>query len=349
LLATKAARVCQAAQGEPVLEFGLRRSQGIDGGLSVARASYIGGCSATSNVLAGKVCGIPVKGTHAHSWVMSFDTEEEAFDRWAEAMPHNSIFLVDTYDTLEGVRSACRVGQRLRERGEKMAGVRLDSGDLAYLSIESRRILDEAGFNDTKIVASGDLDEYIIQSLKQQGATIGVWGVGTKMSTAYDEPALKAAYKLCAVRDEAGRWQDRIKLSELTAKTSDPGILQVRRFQDDERFIADAIYHVNMPPKASCTIVDPGDATRRRRIEENLAHEDLLVPVFRAGRCIYERPPLRALRQRTRDQLAKLHRSIKRFENPHEYPAGLERRLHELKTQLIMEARGHGEHEGPQG
>jgi len=190
LIATKAARICHAAAPEPVLEFGLRRAQGIDGGMAASRAAHIGGCTATSNVLAGMRYGIPVKGTHAHSWVMSFDTEEEAFEAYADAMPNNCVFLVDTYDTLEGVRTAVRVGKRLREKGHELVGIRLDSGDLAYLSIEARKILDEGGFPKALVVASNDLDEHIITSIKQQGGKVGIWGVGTKLVTAYDQPAM---------------------------------------------------------------------------------------------------------------------------------------------------------------
>ena len=175
LIATKAARVCLAARGEPVLEFGLRRAQGVDGALAASRAAYIGGCAATSNVLAAKLYGIPVRGTHAHSWVMSFDDEREAFRAYAEAMPNNCVFLVDTYDKLEGVRRAVEAGRLLRERGHEMVGIRLDSGDLAWLSVEARKILDEAGFPNAVIVASNDLDEHIIASLKEQGAMINVW------------------------------------------------------------------------------------------------------------------------------------------------------------------------------
>src|SRR3954453_19447849 len=179
LIATKAARVCLAAQGDPGVEFGLRRGQGIDGAMTASRAAYIGGCAGTSNVLAGKIFGIPIKGTHAHSWVMSFDNELDAFNTYADSLPNNCVFLVDTYDTLEGVRRAVEVGRRLREQGHKLAGIRLDSGDLACLSIEARKILDGAGFNDAAILASNDLNERLIASLKQQGARINVWGVGT--------------------------------------------------------------------------------------------------------------------------------------------------------------------------
>ena len=196
LIATKSSRICRVAGDEPVLEFGLRRAQGIDGSLSASRAAFIGGCSATSNVLAGKIYGIPVRGTHAHSWVMSFDDELTAFEKYADALPNNCVFLVDTYDTLQGVRNAVKVGQALRERGHEMVGVRLDSGDLAKLSIGAREILDQGGFPKASIVASNDLDEHLMASLKSQGARISVWGVGTKLVTAYDQPALGGVYKL---------------------------------------------------------------------------------------------------------------------------------------------------------
>lgn len=229
LVATKAARIVEAAQEDPVLEFGLRRAQGPDGGMSASRAAFIGGCAATSNVLAGHRFGIPVKGTHAHSWVMSFDEEMDAFRAYAEAMPNNSLLLVDTYDTLNGVRNAIRVGHELRERGHDLLGVRLDSGDLAALSIEARQLLDEAGFHGAKIVASNDLHEDSIRELKAAGARIDIWGVGTMLATAYSQPALGGVYKLGAIRDEGGEWKYRVKLSNDMIKVSNPGILQVER------------------------------------------------------------------------------------------------------------------------
>ena len=197
-----------------MLEFGLRRAQGIDGALAASRAAYIGGCAATSNVLAGKLFGIPVRGTHAHSWVMSFDNESAAFEQYAAAMPNNCVFLVDTYDTLDGVRKAIEVGHELRNTGHEMVGVRLDSGDLAYLSMEARKLLDAAGFPNAAIVASNDLDEGVIASLKDQGAQIAVWGVGTKLVTAYDQPALGGVYKLGAIQSDDGTWVPKVKLSE---------------------------------------------------------------------------------------------------------------------------------------
>ena len=343
LVATKAARICSAAQGEPVMEFGLRRAQGVDGSLGASRAAYVGGCAATSNVLAGRLYGIPVKGTHAHSWVMCFDDELEAFDAYASAMPNNCIFLVDTYDTLEGVKNAIEAGKRLRARGHEMLGIRLDSGDFAYLSQEARRMLDEAGFPKAAIVGSNDLDENIIASLKQQDAKISVWAVGTRLATCYDEPALGGVYKLSALKRPGGDWQYKVKLSEQAIKTSTPGMLQVRRFRHDGQFMADMIFDLLRDGEhgpADAVIVDPTDPTRRKVIPAGTPYEDLLVPIFRAGRCIYECPPLADVRTRTQQQLAALHAGIKRFLNPHQYPAGLEKGLHDLKTQLILEARG---------
>jgi len=341
LIATKAARVSLATRGEPVLEFGLRRAQGVDGALAMSRAAYIGGTDATSNVLAGKFFGIPVRGTHAHSWVMAFDDELEAFRAYARAMPNNCTFLVDTYDTLAGVRRAIEVGRELRAAGRDLIGVRLDSGDLAYLSIEARRLLDAAGFERTAIVASNDLDEHIIASLKEQGATITVWGVGTKLATAYDEPALGGVYKMSAIRARAGAsWRYKIKLSEQAIKTSTPGLLQVRRYRDDAGPLSDMIYNEAEELPLAPTLIDPLDPTRRRVIPPATPCADLLVPVFRAGERVYDVPPIAEARARAKRELAEFHAGIKRFVNPHRYPVGLERGLHDLKTRLILEARG---------
>ena len=340
LIATKAARVCMATRGDPVLEFGLRRAQGIDGAVTASRAAYVGGCAATSNLLAGKLFGIPVRGTHAHSWVMSFETELEAFQAYARAMPNNCVFLVDTYDTLEGVRNAVQVGTWLRTQGHEMIGVRLDSGDLAYLSIEARKILDEGGFPKAVIVASNDLDEHIIESLKDQGATVGIWGVGTKLATAHDQPAMGGVYKLAAVRRPGEPWRYKVKLSEQAVKVSNPGIQQVRRYHADGEFVADAVYDTESGLKDGCTIVDPLDATRRKQIPPGTAFTDLLVPIFRGGKPVYDPPPIEEARRLAREQLDRLHAGVKRFVNPHQYPVGLEQSLHNLKTKLILRARG---------
>jgi nicotinate phosphoribosyltransferase len=339
LIATKAARICYAAKDQPVLEFGLRRAQGIDGSLSASRAAYIGGCEGTSNVLAGRLFGIPVRGTHGHSWVMSFEEELEAFLAYAEALPNNCVVLVDTYDTLEGVRKAVEVGKRLRERGHQLLGIRLDSGDLAYLSIEARKILDAGGFSSTVIVASNDLDEHIIASLKDQGATICVWGVGTRLVTGYDQPALGGVYKLTALRRPGEAWQYKLKLSEQTAKISTPGILQVRRYLSDEGFVADAVFDLQSGLTGDCTIVHPLDFTRRKRIPQDTRYVDLQVPIYREGQRVYAQPPLAEARNYARKQLEQLHPGIRRFVNPHVYPVGIEQSLHDLKTRLILQAR----------
>ena len=339
LIATKAARVCQAAQGEPVLEMGLRRGQGSDGAVSASRAAHIGGCATTSNVLAGKVFGIPVKGTHAHSWVMSFETELEAFEQYAAALPGNCTFLVDTYDTLEGVRNAVKMGLKLRESGHRLLGIRLDSGDLAWLSQQARVILDEGGFPDAAIVASNDLDENLIESLKHQGAKISVWGVGTKLVTGGDQAALGGVYKLAAVRDAAGNWQPRIKLSEQVIKVSTPGLQQIRRFSQDGQFIADAIYDAELPCPEPCHIVDPSESLRHTAIPAGTAHEDLLQPLFREGVLVSALPSLADSRARCLAQLAALSPTIKRLANPHNYPAGLEAGLQRKKLALIEKAR----------
>jgi len=275
LIATKANRICRAAAGNPVIEFGLRRAQGIDGGLSASRAAYLGGCAATSNVLAGKRFGIPVKGTHAHSWVMSFDSERESFEAYAATMPDNCVFLVDTWDTEEGVRNAIRTGEKLRERGHEMIGIRLDSGDLAELSKRARVLLDEAGFEGAAILASNDLDEFAIADLKERGAKIGVWGIGTKLATAYDQPALGGVYKLGAIRENAeAPWEFRMKRSDEPAKSTIPGILQVRRTATKDILFCE----------------ETG--------EPEQAGRDLLEPVFRKGVRVAEAPPLEVSRER---------------------------------------------------
>ncbi len=292
LVATKAARVVEAAGSAPVLEFGLRRAQGPDGAISAARAAYIGGVAATSNVLAGRLFDIPVRGTHAHSWVQAFGDEQLAFDSYAEAQPDNVTLLVDTYDSIAGVRHAIETGRKMRRNGGELAGIRLDSGDLAYLSIEARRLLDEAGFPDARIVASNDLDEYTIESLREQGARIDVWGVGTRLDTCYDQPALGAIYKLTAIRDGEGSWRYPVKVSELSAKTSIPGILGVRRFVDStDRFRADVIYDEDLAePEAGDLMVDPADALHRRRVEADWRCEELVTPALRHGARVAAAP-----------------------------------------------------------
>ncbi|TGE21659.1 nicotinate phosphoribosyltransferase [Hymenobacter aquaticus] len=340
LIATKAARIREAAGDDQVFEFGLRRAQGFDGGLGASRAAYLGGADGTSNMLAGQHFGIPVRGTHAHSWVMSFGQEEEAFEAYADAFPDDSVFLVDTYDTLEGVRRAISVARRMREKGHELGGIRLDSGDLAYLSREARALLNEAGFPKTRIVASNDLDENLIVSLKQQGARIDTWGIGTKLVTAYDQPALGGVYKLAALRraDDSG-WEYTVKISEQLAKTSIPGILQVRRYETEKgQPRADMLYNSAEPLPEHLTIVDPVDPTRRRPIRSTQFRE-LLEPVFRGGELVATLPTLQQSRAHAQREVQSLDPSIRRFLNPHVYPVGLEESLNTFRTNLILEKR----------
>lgn len=326
LIATKAARVCQAAKGDHVLEFGLRRAQGIDGAISASRAAHIGGCTATSNVLAGKLLGIPVRGTHAHSWVMSFDDEPSAFEAYADAMPNNCVFLVDTYDTLEGVRNAIEVALRLREDGHEMLGIRLDSGDLAELSIAARRMLDDAGFPAAAIVASNDLDELSIMQLKTKGAQIAVWGVGTNLVTAGDQPALGGVYKLGAIQDHEGTWQPRIKLSDNSVKTSTPGIQQVRRYYRDGEMVGDLLWS---------ELIGEPDHNEQSAFASFDRREDLLQPVVRDGYLVAALPDLAEIRQRTNAGLQAMPRQFLKLTEVTEYPVMLESRLNLEKERLM--------------
>ena len=357
LIATKASRICGAAAGGDagsgaVIEFGLRRAQGIDGGMSASRAAYVGGCIGTSNVLAGRRWGIPIKGTHAHSWVMSFPSEPEAFDAYAEALPNNCVFLVDTYDTLEGVRNAVRAGERLRARGHEMVGIRLDSGDLAELSIAARRLLDDGGFPDAAIVASNDLDEEAIEDLRRRGARIDVWGVGTKLATAYKQPALGGVYKLAAYRaagsadeyksaDERKTWRPVIKLSEEASKISNPGIQQVARFRQagpgGGRFVADVLYDEDLGLADPPSWIDADG--ERREIPKDAAREDLLVPAVRDGRVVYTEPPIDAVRDRAQAQLRALPEGVRRLRDPQVYSTGLDPGLWTRKEDLVAAAR----------
>lgn len=339
LIATKAARIVMAAQGDSVFEFGMRRAQGIDGAMTASRAAFVGGCDGTSNVLAGKTFGIPIKGTHSHSFVMAFDREEDAFSAYAEALPDGCIFLVDTYNTIDGVKNAILAGKKLKQKGIPLGGIRLDSGDLAYLSIKARKMLDEAGFSEAKIVASNELDETIITELKRQGACIDVWGVGTTLVTAKDQPALDGVYKLSALRDPGAEWTYKLKLSEQMVKISNPGVMQVRRFKIDDEYVADAIYSVDRPIHDNCTQVDLWDSSKELSFGKDVSSEDLLVPIFRKGKLVYALPKLDAIRQRREEQLSHFPKGIKRFLNPQFYPVGMEKSLYLEKMRLIREIR----------
>ncbi|MCH7408419.1 nicotinate phosphoribosyltransferase [Belliella sp. DSM 111904] len=346
LIATKSARVSLAAKGDSVLEFGLRRAQGIDGALAASRASYIGGCAATSNVMAGKLFGIPVSGTHAHSWIMSFDSEIDAFHAYADAFPGKCIFLVDTYDTETGIKHAIEVGKVLRTKGKEMLGVRIDSGDLAYFSNIARQMLDEAGFPDAKVVASNDLDEHIISSLKFQEASIDTWGVGTKLVTAYDQPALGAVYKLAALKSDAGLWEPKVKVSQQSIKINVPGDHQVKRFLKHGKAMADMLYLKDSDiEKSKITIIDPTDPTKRKKLNvEDLEEVNLLKQIFLGGKQVYISPSIKEIKENTKTGLSYFDKAHKRLINPHIYPVGLEEQLYKLRTDLVFKMKNY-EHE----
>ncbi|GAB4249316.1 MAG: nicotinate phosphoribosyltransferase [Thermoleophilia bacterium] len=353
LIATKAARIRLAANNDTVMEFGLRRAQGPDGGLSGSRAAYIGGADATSNVLAGKLYGIPVRGTHAHSWVMSFPDELTAFRAYAQVYPENCLLLVDTYDTLtSGLPNALTVFQELREAGRNVrAAIRLDSGDLARLSKAAHRMFTEAGFADPLIVASNELDEDLIADLKRQGARINSWGVGTHLITSSSWPALGGVYKLMATRNEAGRWEPRIKLSSNPAKMTDPGRKRVVRYRDAEGHpVGDVLYLVEEEPQPGplVTYVGRHDLSFLVGLADVAGAEDLLTPVFREGRRLAPSPPLPAIRERARAQVDSLSEEFRRLRNPEIYTVGLSPALAELKTELIRRAPGVLPWDGPE-
>jgi nicotinate phosphoribosyltransferase len=342
LIATKASRVVHAAKGGSVLEFGLRRAQGPDAGIYGARAAIIGGCSATSNVMTGEMFGIPVRGTHAHSWVMSFPDELSAFRAYADAFPDNCLLLVDTYDTLNsGIPNAIQVFKELREKGYRPAGIRLDSGDLAYLSKKARKMLDEAGFPDAKIVASGDLDEEIIWDLKAQGAAIDIWGVGTALINSKGCPALGGVYKLAA-EEVDGKMVPKIKISENPAKITNPGYKKVVRiYNGGGKAIADLIMleEETIDESKPLTIFDPVDTWKRMTIRR-YSLKELLVPIFRNGELVYDLPELLDIQAYAKADLDTLWDEYKRLKNPHVYKVDLSAKLYDLKQQLLKEHSG---------
>ena len=334
LIATKASRVCYAAKGDHIVEFGLRRAQGIDGAIAASRASFIGGCHSSSNVLAGKLFGIPVMGTHAHSFVMTFDEEENAFRTFAKALPENCVFLIDTYDSLKGVERGIKVA---KEEGLKLIAVRLDSGDLNVLSNKVRKMLDEAGLKETQIMATNELTEQIISDLKHQGGKISLWGVGTNLVTAKDQPALDGVYKLSAVQGKDKEWKYRLKISEQVIKTTNPGISQVRRYFDEKGYVADMFYDEKMGPGK--TIIHHTEPGSKKEVKENWQYKDLLVPMLRRGKRVYEFPSLVQMRDKTYEELDQFPDAMRRFLNPQLFFTGIEKNLYDLKLQMIEEIR----------
>ena len=340
LIATKAARVCSVAKA-PVAEFGLRRAQGAAGGVWASRAAVVGGCANTSNVLAGQLFDLPVSGTHAHSWVMSFPDELTAFRAYAKAFPNNCVLLVDTYDVEQGVRNAITVGLEMRERGERLTGIRIDSGDLAWLAKMARHMLDDAGLQDCGVVLSNDLDEFSIKSILDQGAQVMSWGVGTKLATAYDQPTLGGVYKLSATREPGQPWRDHLKISATSAKLTIPGVLDVRRYYYDNGVVAgDMIYDTAVGVGESEVIVDPADELRRKNLAGK-QFKTLLQPLARNGKVVLEEQNRNALaaRERAKAGLATLDESQKRMLNPHTYPVGMEHSLFDRRHSLIEQLR----------
>ena len=337
LIATKSARVCLEAGRDNVLEFGMRRAQGEDGAITAARAAYIGGCMATSNVAAGRMYGIPLQGTHAHSWVMAFESELEAFRKYAELYPQNSVLLVDTYNTLKsGVPNAITVALEMKERGEKLTGIRLDSGDLAYLSQEARKMLDGAGLNDTKIICSGDLDEFIIHDLKAQSAKIDIFGVGTKLVTACGDPALPGVYKMAAWR-ESGRWVMKLKISDSMKKSTLPGVKQVWRMRNGNGdMTADLVELEDSKPDFSRPVCGHHPFMEyQKKFYDNVERaEPLLEPVFSGGRITGKTVPLKDIRNKVGEELKRLHPTFKRLLNPHIYKVSLGPALMEQTRKL---------------
>ena len=340
LVATKTARVVLAADGRPVAEFGLRRAQGPDGGLAVARASYVAGCSSTSNVLAGRRYGIPVFGTHAHSWVMSFDSELEAFRAFAKSSPKNCTLLIDTYDVREGCEHAITVAKEMEAVGERLSAIRIDSGDLAKLSKYVRGRFDAEGLPYVGISVSNDLDEYTIQSLLDQGAPIDSFGVGTKLATCYDQPALGGVYKLSARRaSEADPWTPVVKLSEQPYKRTIPGVQRVRRYYDGFGGpVCDMIYdedHLAGEGAArGNTLVAVNDAALVTDVSE-LEYRELLVPIVRDGSAVAPRESIQDARERCAWALDHLDAAFKRFLYPQTYVVGMEQGLAQVRDELV--------------
>jgi nicotinate phosphoribosyltransferase len=344
LIATKSSKICRATNGKGiVMEFGLRRAQAPDAGIYGARAAIIGGCSSTSNVLTGQMFGVPVAGTMAHSWVMGYDSEYEAFKAYAEAYPDNCMLLVDTYDTLRsGVPNAIKVFKELKAKGHKPKGIRLDSGDLAYLSKKARKMMDEAGFPEAMICVSGDLDERSINSLLQQGAKIDSWGVGTKLITSEDLPALGGVYKMSAVIEKDGTVTPKIKLSDNTAKITNPAFKSLYRLYDKENGMAIAdlitVKGEEVDEEKPLTLFHPVETWKRYEVE-NFRAEELLHLSVKDGKAVYTFPKLQEIQAYSKGELEKFWEEYLRLDMPQVYKVDLSDKLHTLKIKMIDEIR----------
>ncbi len=344
LIATKAAKIRYASGDDLLMEFGLRRAQAPDAGIYGARAAVIGGCDSTSNVLAGKMFNIPVAGTHAHSWVMNFKDEYTAFKAYAEAYPNNVLLLVDTFDTLkQGVPNAIKVFKEIREKGGKPKGIRLDSGDLAYLSKKAREMLDKEGFNDAIICASGDLDEYSINSLKNQGAKINSWGVGTRLITSADMPALGGVYKLAAVIDGEGKEEPKIKLSNNAEKITNPGFKNIYRVYDKQtgKAEADCIFlrhEEDVDESIPLTLTHPTERWKKTTFNSYFVRK-LHVEVIKEGKLVYDLPDIKTIKEYAKKELESFWDEYKRLDKPHVYKVDLSDELYNLKTGMIEKIR----------
>ena len=345
LIATKAYRVVHAAQGDGVMEFGLRRAQGPDAGIYGARAAVIAGCIGTSNVYAGQKFRVPVLGTHAHSWIMSFPTELEAFKAYARLYPNNCILLVDTYDTLKsGVKNAILCYDAMKEEGItlKRFGIRLDSGDLDYLSKKARKMLDEAGYPDAIISASNDLDENLIESLKAQGACITSWGVGTNLITSESQPSFGGVYKLAATYSDDGKWVPKIKLSENSEKITNPGNKQIYRIieKDSGKVFADyiALEDETFSEKEDLVLFDPIDTWKKSTLKGgSYEMRPLLVPIFLGGKLVYNCPSVEEIKAHCKKEQESLWEECRRLTNPHAVHVDLSDKLYEMKKQLLTQ------------
>ena len=343
LIATKTSRIVFAANGDGIMEFGLRRAQGPDAGLYGARAAMIGGCVGTSNVLAGQMFDVPVMGTHAHSWIMSFPDEYTAFKTYAEMYPDNCTLLVDTYDTLKsGVPNAIRVFQEFKDAGKPLIkyGIRLDSGDLAYLSKEARKMLDEAGFPEATICASNDLDEFLLHDLKMQGAAIDSWGVGTNLITSKDCPSFGGVYKLAAIQNEEGEFVPKIKISENTEKITNPGNKTIYRIYEKAsgKIKADLICFADevIDPKQDLLLFDPMDTWRKTKLAGGTyTVREILLPIFKNGECLYKSPTLKEIAAYCREEKDTLWDETKRLFYPHRVYVDLSQKLYAVKQSLL--------------
>ena len=350
LIATKSSKICRATAGRGVvMEFGLRRAQGPDAGINGARAAIIGGCSSTSNVIAGQKFEVPVAGTMAHSWVMDYPTEYDAFRAYADAYPDNCLLLVDTYDTLRsGVPNAIKVFKELKAAGHKPKGIRLDSGDLAYLSKKARKMMDEAGFPEAIICVSGDLDERSISTLLQQGAKIDSWGVGTKLITSEDLPALGGVYKLSAVIEKDGTVTPKIKLSDNTAKITNPGFKKLYRLYDTENGMAIAdlitLRDETVNDEQPLTLFHPVETWKQHEVE-NFRAEELQQTIVKGGKLVYEFPKLKEIREYSKGELAKIWEEYLRLDVPQLYKVDLSDKLHRLKIGMIDSIRSRSKKE----